>query len=380
MIIIKPCKRNTRSSTTAVLHTPPNDVCAATTRERCRTASGDSTVLTKKTSPSALRANSSLSQGSRKDDLSTHPDVQGSLKSLSAANEEAIKPCKSGKSDGNDDDTKDEIFFAQQVVPNSCATHALLSILMNRPELDLGLMLTEFRKATKRLSPETKGLAIGSMPPLAHAHNRHATGRHQPALLSLVGSSSSSLIALQCPLDLPTSLLEPNDPMTNVLEASQAAATAVSTALAAAGRSGNEHFSDTSSTHFTDNFSPGDFEGHTPVGRSTLHILSSGSTAGIGASISAPSTNLSLSVSPSLALPLGGNVEPPDTFHFVCFLPIRGRLYELDGLKSAPIDHGPLIYAEGSYSESGSEGNWTAQCAELLKQRMIEASKVGFIF
>lgn len=31
-----------------------------------------------------------------------------------------------------------------------------------------------------------------------------------------------------------------------------------------------------------------------------------------------------------------------DLFHFVCFVPINGRLYELDGLKPYPVDHGPL--------------------------------------
>lgn len=31
-----------------------------------------------------------------------------------------------------------------------------------------------------------------------------------------------------------------------------------------------------------------------------------------------------------------------DQFHFTSFVPINGRLYELDGLRSSPIDHGEV--------------------------------------
>ena len=32
-----------------------------------------------------------------------------------------------------------------------------------------------------------------------------------------------------------------------------------------------------------------------------------------------------------------------ETFHFVSYIPINGRLFELDGLKPYPIDHGTTI-------------------------------------
>jgi len=31
-----------------------------------------------------------------------------------------------------------------------------------------------------------------------------------------------------------------------------------------------------------------------------------------------------------------------EAFHFTCYLPLNGHLFELDGLKQSPIDHGPL--------------------------------------
>jgi len=47
-----------------------------------------------------------------------------------------------------------------------------------------------------------------------------------------------------------------------------------------------------------------------------------------------------------------------DVFHFVSFLPIDGRVYELDGLKAGPVDHGPC-------------GNdWTDAVRPVIEARM----------
>ncbi|KAH8348788.1 hypothetical protein KR084_011155 [Drosophila pseudotakahashii] len=75
-----------------------------------------------------------------------------------------------------DEEAISSIFFAQQVVPNSCATHALLSVLLNCNEnnLQLGDTLSRLKTHTKGMSPENKGLAIGNTPELACAHNSHA--------------------------------------------------------------------------------------------------------------------------------------------------------------------------------------------------------------
>lgn len=54
-----------------------------------------------------------------------------------------------------------------------------------------------------------------------------------------------------------------------------------------------------------------------------------------------------------------------DAFHFVGYVPINGRLYELDGLKEAPIDLGAI--PEGS--------DWTDIVRPVLEKRMMKYSE-----
>lgn len=73
-----------------------------------------------------------------------------------------------------DDEIVNNIFFAQQMVPNSCATHSLLSVLLNCPNIHLGTTLSRLKAHTQGMCPENKGWAIGNTPELARAHNSHA--------------------------------------------------------------------------------------------------------------------------------------------------------------------------------------------------------------
>ena len=152
-----------------------------------------------------------------------------------------------------DTDMVNDMFFAHQIINNSCATHALLSVLLNCEDVDLGPNLTKLKNFSKGLNPESKGLAISNMLELSCAHNKHA----KPSQLMM-------------------------SPMISTRRGSV---------------------------------------------MSSAHALL------------------------------------PETYHFVSFVPINGRLIELDGLKELPIDHGPW----------GEMEEWTDLFQRTVSERLARS-------
>jgi len=143
-----------------------------------------------------------------------------------------------------------KMFFAYQITPNSCATNALLSVLLNCDNVELGPQLTRIKEFCHGLDPESKGYTIASSLRLARSHNRYASRCVQP---------------------------------------------------------------------------------------------------GVGTKVHHKQT-----------FTFTGRINGADTFHYVSYVPIGDRLFELDGLKRGPIDHGPW----------GSHEEWTDLFLRVISDRI----------
>eukprot|EP00347_Sterkiella_histriomuscorum_P021219 403334786 len=75
-------------------------------------------------------------------------------------------------------DYDQELFFANQVINNACATQAICSILMNRKDIDIGDELRNLRDFSIEMTAKDKGWAIGNSEVIRLSHNSFA--RQEP--------------------------------------------------------------------------------------------------------------------------------------------------------------------------------------------------------
>jgi len=66
------------------------------------------------------------------------------------------------------------VYFAKQVINNACATQAILSVLFNAPEINLGQQLQSFKQETFTFPADVKGTCIGSHEQIRKVHNSFA--------------------------------------------------------------------------------------------------------------------------------------------------------------------------------------------------------------
>ncbi|KAG8921137.1 hypothetical protein FRC01_000390, partial [Tulasnella sp. 417] len=79
-----------------------------------------------------------------------------------------------GDASGSEDVDFNEIWFANQLIHNACATQAILNVIFNCPQLDIGAKLRNFKDFTRNMGPKMKGLALSNDLGIRDIHNSMA--------------------------------------------------------------------------------------------------------------------------------------------------------------------------------------------------------------
>eukprot|EP01061_Rhynchopus_euleeides_P009325 TRINITY_DN18481_c0_g1_i1.p1 TRINITY_DN18481_c0_g1~~TRINITY_DN18481_c0_g1_i1.p1 ORF type:complete len:308 (+),score=142.39 TRINITY_DN18481_c0_g1_i1:157-1080(+) len=66
------------------------------------------------------------------------------------------------------------VYFAKQIVSNACATQAIINILLNRDDVEVGKELREFKEFTESFPSAERGECLGSQEVIRNVHNSFA--------------------------------------------------------------------------------------------------------------------------------------------------------------------------------------------------------------
>ncbi|KAF9783901.1 cysteine proteinase [Thelephora terrestris] len=192
-----------------------------------------------------------------------------------------------GLEDGEDDSAK--LWFANQLSDDACASMAILNVLLNVQEVDIGERLRVFRNETERMSSPMKGLAVSNAHFIRQAHNDLAR--------------------------------------------------------------------------------PADIRGATNV----LAIKTLEDAAKAERSMNAPpAKRRKLAAKRKKFMnPEATDANQEEAYHFIGYIPFRGKVWELDGLKSGPVEVGEL-HSSPSPSGSGStvHSSWMDIVRPVLRMKM----------
>ncbi|KAK9321212.1 ubiquitin carboxyl-terminal hydrolase [Lipomyces orientalis] len=85
----------------------------------------------------------------------------------------ALAPTTPGvPQDGSyDPDAEQSIFFARQKIQNACATQAILLVVLNRSDIQLGSALTEFKGFVEGFDSDLRGETLSNSELIRHTHN-----------------------------------------------------------------------------------------------------------------------------------------------------------------------------------------------------------------
>ncbi|KAG6841640.1 hypothetical protein C0991_008625 [Blastosporella zonata] len=200
------------------------------------------------------------------------------------------------------DPAAERVWFANQLSDDACASHAILNVLLNCPDVDIGGELRRFRQDTEKMSPVMKGLAITNSHLLRKGHNSLA----RPADLR----GALNVIAI------------------TTLDEAKSKAKAKTTSTTKRGTK-------------------------PPPAKRAKTVTSKSSP----------------SKAKDKPKPKAEAEEEDEAYHFIGYVPSYGKVWELDGLKSGPLEVGELPLAPSS-AASGSKSGWMDIVRPALRMKM----------